>query len=199
MTTEFIDRLAATLSDSLVFKGVSVADLRTMLGMMEPQTVAAGSILFRKSDPGDTMYVLTRGSLRIFTTDAEGNELTLADYAPVRLFGDFSMLDGKPRSASAQAVTEIEVMGLSRQEFLRLLPQCPDLGMVMIRNLTDRVRHITNYMNNVNRFVQKLAAGELEDALSAIALDTDDSAIRHMISTYVDMVRTVRQRQEAKS
>lgn len=195
MTPEFIDRLAVRLSDSLLFKGVSTEDLRVMLGMMKAQTVAAGAVLFRKGEPGDTMYVLTRGSLRIFTVDAEGHELTLADYEPVRLFGDFSMLDGKPRSASAQAVTEIDVLGLSREEFLRLLPQCPELGMVMIRNLTDRVRHITNYMNNVNRFVEKLAAGELEDALSAIALDTDDIAIKHMISTYVEMVRTVRERQ----
>jgi len=187
---EEIDQLTDTLSKSLVFKGVPTADLRTLVGAMEERHLTAKQILFRKDDINDTqMYILINGKLRIYTEDAEGNQLTLADYDTVHLFGDFSMLDERPRSATAEAVTDIDVLSLTRADFIRLLPECPDLGMVMLRNMTDRVRHITDYRVNVENFVSYLAKGNYDGALKQLETSSDDKKIQNMIADSVRMVR----------
>lgn len=195
MNTQMIEQLAQTLRQSVVFKGISLDDLKTMLGVMKQQTFPAKSLLFKKGDAGDTMYVLIKGRLRIFTTDADGNELTLTNYEPIRVFGDFAMLDQEMRSASAQAIDAVEVLGLTREEFVKLLPECPDLGMAMIRNLTDRVRHITNYMTKIKAFVDRLGKGEYDEALKEIALHSDDDEIAGLIAAFANMVKTVQARQ----
>ena len=195
MNPQMIEQLAQTLRQSLVFKGVSLEDLKTMIVVMKMQSFPANTVLFKKGDAGDTMYVLLKGRLRIFTADADGNELTLTNYAPIRMFGDFSMLDQDVRSASAQAVDAVEVLGLTREEFTKLLPECPDLGMALIRNLTDRVRHITNYMTRVKAFVDRLGTGEYDEALKEIALHSDDDEIAGLISAFAKMVKSVQARQ----
>ncbi|MBX3066706.1 MAG: cyclic nucleotide-binding domain-containing protein [Anaerolineae bacterium] len=197
MTPESIDQLAETLKQSFIFKSVSVDDLKTMIRMMKAQTFSAGTILFHKGDAGDTMYVLLKGKLRIFTTDNVGNELTLTNYEPIRVFGDFSMLDQRPRSASATALENIDVLALTRDDFMRLLPECPDLGMAMIRNLTERVRHITNYMMRVNAFAEQIGKGDYEKALQEIALSSDDDEIQGLIAAYAEMVRSLQRRQSS--
>lgn len=197
MTPETIDQLAETLKQSFIFKSVSVDDLKTMIREMEQQTFSAGTILFHKGDAGDTMYVLLKGKLRIFTTDNVGNELTLTNYEPIRVFGDFSMLDQRPRSASATAVENIDVLALTRDDFVRLLPECPDLGMAMIRNLTERVRHITNYMMRVNAFADQIGKGDYEKALQEIALSSGDDEIQGLIAAYAEMVRSLQRRQSS--
>jgi CRP-like cAMP-binding protein len=195
MNPQTIEQLAQTLRQSVVFRGVSINDLKTMIGVMKHQTFPANALLFKKGDTGDTMYVLIKGRLRIFTADADGNELTLTNYEPVRVFGDFAMLDQDARSASAQAIDTVEVLGLTRTEFTRLLPECPDLGMAMIRNLTDRVRHITSYMTRIKTFVDRLGTGDYDAALKEIALHSDDDEIAGLISAFATMVKTVQARQ----
>jgi CRP-like cAMP-binding protein len=198
-TLENVDQLADSLKQSFMFKAVSLDDLNTMLRVMKRQSFKAGEPLFRKGDTGETMYVLLKGKLRIFTVDNIGNELTLTNYEPIRVFGDFSMLDQQPRSASATAVEDIEVLALTRADFMELLPECPDLGMAMIRNLTDRVRHITNYMMRVNAFAEQLGKGDYEKALQEIALASDDDEIQGLIAAYAEMLRSLQQRQQVNS
>lgn len=178
------------------FKGVSPADLRVIVNLMKRETYPAGTILFKKGDAGDSMYIIVSGRLRIYTYDAQGNELTLTQYGPARVFGDFSLLDQQPRSASAEAVDQLEVLMLRRDEFLKLLPQYPMLGLALIRNLADRVRHITYYLNTVNSFTQRLSAGEYEQAIKEIPVNNNDHEIQGLFKTYLEMVHSLQAREE---
>jgi CRP-like cAMP-binding protein len=187
------------ITESPLFKGVEPAALEAMLKVMTPQTFPANTTIFRKGDPGDSMYILTSGKMRIFTTDAEGNEIVLTYFEPVRVFGDFSLLDRQPRSASAGTVNEIEVLVLSRDTFLNFLPQYPSVGLAMLRNLADRVRYITNYMNKIGDLAQRLSSGEYDRIIAEITQSTegaDDSDIKGLISAFVKMVYSVKEREE---
>jgi CRP-like cAMP-binding protein len=193
--------IVAKLKDAALFKGVEPTALDDLVKIMPHEIIPAGKVIFHKGDPGDTMYILSRGKMRIFTTDAGQNEIVLTYFEPVRVFGDFSLLDQQPRSASAAAVDEIDVLVLKRDVFLQFLPQHPSVGLAMLRNLSDRVRYITNYMNKIGDLTQRLSGGNYDQLIAEITESTsgaDDSDIKGLINAFVKMVHSLKDR-EAQS
>lgn len=188
------------IKESSLFKGVEPVALEALVKAMQPQSISAGTVIFHKGDPGDSMYILTKGKLRIFTYDGENNEIVLTYFEPVRVFGDFSLLDKQPRSASAGAVEDIEVLVLSRDAFMTFLPQYPSVGLAILRNLADRVRYITNYMNKIGDLAQRMSTGDYDRIIAEVSETTagsGDSDIKGLISAFVRMVHSVKERDEA--
>jgi CRP-like cAMP-binding protein len=190
-------KIAEQLKNTSLFKGMSVADLQALVQAMKPQYFALGDILFKRGDPGDAMYIIVSGSVRIYTRDTQGNEFTLTHYGESKVFGDFSLLDQQPRSAYAAALERTEVLVLTRDEFMAFLPQHPSVGLAMIRHLTDRLRYITVYLSKVTAFGQRLAQGEYEQAIQEIAgSNADDSEIDGLIATFTEIAQKVKERAE---
>jgi CRP/FNR family transcriptional regulator, cyclic AMP receptor protein len=77
-----------------------------------PKRFADGEVIFEQGTQADQMYVVRKGKVRIYR-DQDGKETTLATLKPQDFFGEMAIFDGKPRSASAQAIgeTELEVVG----------------------------------------------------------------------------------------
>ena len=193
--------IAEQLKQSPLFKGVSLSDLEALVKVMKEQSYAAGSQLFAKGDPGDVMYIIVSGKVRIYTHDADGKEFTLTEYGTNKVFGDFSILDQQPRSAYADVIEPGDLLTLSRQEFLDFLPQHPSLGLTIIRHLTDRLRYITVYLNKVITFGQRLANGEYERAIQEFTTvggneGEMDLQIESLIAAFMQMARRVQEREE---
>jgi CRP-like cAMP-binding protein len=185
------------LQNTHLFKGVSHTDLTALVGVMQLQTFAADAVLFEKGAPGDTMYLILEGQLRIYATDPDGNQIVLTKYGPGRVFGDFALIDEQPRSAAAAAVDTLTVLALDRVQFLKFMPEHPAIGLAMLRNLADRVRYITIYLNKISDFSQRLAAGEYERALQEfMATATDDNDIKGLIAAFAEMVHSLQVRKE---
>lgn len=196
MTTTDLTQAVTQLESTLLFKGVAHEDLAALVAVMQPQSFAAGSVVFEKDTPGDTMYLILAGQLRIYSTDAEGHSITLTFYGPGRVFGDFALLDEQPRSAAAAAVDTLEVLALNRADFLKFLPEHPSIGLAMVRSLADRVRYITIYLNKINDFSQRLVAGEYERALQEFAVgDAEDSEVKGLIAAFAEMVHSLQARE----
>ena len=192
------EHVAAQLQSAPLFKGVAHEDLMALIAVMKPQTFPPGTVLFEKDTPGDTMYVILSGHLRIYAHDDNGNEITLTNYGVGRVFGDFALLDEQPRSAAASAIDSLEVLALDRADFLALMPEHTTIGLAMLRNLADRVRYITVYLNKINDFGQRLVAGEYERALQEFtAGSTDDSEIKGLITAFAKMVHSLQARDAA--
>jgi CRP-like cAMP-binding protein len=192
-------QIAEQLQGAPLFKGVAHEDLLALIAVMKQQSFTAGTVLFEKDAPGDTMYVILSGNLRIFARDAEGHDITLTNYGAGRVFGDFAMLDGEKRSAAASAIDNLDVLALDRADFLTFLPEHPTIGLAMLRNLADRVRYITIYLSKINDFGQRLVAGEYERALQEFtAGGTDDGDIKGMISAFAKMVHSLQAREAAE-
>lgn len=188
-------QVVAQLQNTQLFKGVSHDDLAAMVAVMQPQTFAPSTVLFEKGAPGDTMYLILEGQLRIYATDPQGNQIVLTNYGPGRVFGDFALIDEQPRSAAAAAVDTLKVLALDRAQFLKFMPEHPAIGLAMLRNLADRVRYITIYLNKISDFSERLVAGEYERALQEfMATGTDDSDIRGLITAFVEMVHSLQSR-----
>ncbi|HVO41790.1 MAG TPA: cyclic nucleotide-binding domain-containing protein, partial [Aggregatilineales bacterium] len=134
------------LKEFPLFKTVTPDDLEALLKRMKVVRFPANTVLFKKGDPGDAMYLVMSGKLRIYSQDTAGQEFTLTTYGPGRIFGEFAIFDGSPRSTSAAALEPLELLALSRGDFLVFLPEHPKVGLAMINHLTERLRYITTYL-----------------------------------------------------
>ena len=197
MTTSLnLTHAVEQLESAQLFKGVPHDDLVALVAVMQPQSFAAGTVVMEKGDPGDTMYLILSGQLRIYSTDAEGHPITLTFYGPGRVVGDFALIDEQPRSAAAAAVDTLEVLALNRADFHKFLPEHPSIGLAMVRSLADRVRYITIYLNKINDFSQRLAAGEYERALQEFAVgNAEDSEVKGLIAAFAEMVHSLQARE----
>ncbi|MFQ3567561.1 MAG: cyclic nucleotide-binding domain-containing protein [Aggregatilineales bacterium] len=184
--------VASDLRQFALFKSVDDITLEALGQRLEAQTIAAGTILFEKGDPGDAMILIRKGRVRIFMRDAHGSEITFRYYGPGQIVGEFALLDDKPRSASAAAVETLEVLLLQRSEFDRLLRERPLLGVEMMRSLAERIRYTTQYLEKLFAAVQLLQQDAYEDALREMLMDSDVDEVRGLINAFVEMVRSLR-------
>ena len=185
------------------FSGVPEETLEELLRLLERHTIPKGEVIFHKGDPGDAMYVIESGRVQISLQDEAGREVVLRHYGPGQIFGEMSLLDESPRSATATAVEPMAVMILPRDVFMNYLKGHPDMAIGMMRDLSARLRYTTIYVEKVIDWSQKLARGEysetLKDGLTVttdVAATTDaEGAISELVGAFFHMVREVQERE----
>ena len=123
------------LKSAPVFERVSGEDLAALARVAEVETYSAGQAVFREGDIGDALYVLVRGKVSI----ASGGE-QLAELGRGEAFGEMAVLDEAPRSATAVAVEETEVLRIGSEEFYEILHEQVEIAEGVIRMLTRRLR-----------------------------------------------------------
>ena len=119
---------------------LSDADRRWLADRVRRRTIPRGDIIFQKDDPGQSLFIVESGSVRIYMPGAQGTDLTLAVMNAGNFFGDMSLLDGRPRSASASALADTMVLSLERNDFTALIRARPDAALSILAVLTGRLR-----------------------------------------------------------
>jgi CRP/FNR family cyclic AMP-dependent transcriptional regulator len=105
---------------------------------MEAQFFKAGSTIFREGDQANELFVIKSGQVRIQI----GNR-TVTELAADNIFGEMALIDNEPRSATAVATTDVEVVPVSEKQFLFLVSQTPYFALKVMRVLAQRLR-VTN-------------------------------------------------------
>lgn len=103
----------------------------------------ARSLLIQEGDHGDTIYILLRGQLRVYVSDNQGKEVTLAIHDPGEYVGEMS-LDGGPRSASVETLETSICSTIHREQLLSYISQHPDFALEMMAKLIRRARMATD-------------------------------------------------------
>jgi len=96
--------------------------------------------IFSKGAPGNGLYGILAGRVRIFTPGPDADEVTLNILDPGELFGEIALIDGEPRSASAVALGETRLLHIRRDRFLPMLQANADIGIGLLQILCRRVR-----------------------------------------------------------
>jgi CRP-like cAMP-binding protein len=96
--------------------------------------------VFNKGEPGDCLYGILSGRVRIYSTSPEGSEIILNVMETGELFGEIAILDGRPRTASAAAMERSDLLRIHRDHFLPYLKANPDLILGMLSLLCGRLR-----------------------------------------------------------
>ena len=102
---------------------------------IETQFFKAGSIVFREGDQASELFVIKSGQVRIQIGNRTVNELS-AD----NIFGEMALIDSEPRSATAIAITDVELVAVSEKQFLFLVGQTPYFALKVMRVLAQRLR-----------------------------------------------------------
>ncbi|HLR96650.1 MAG TPA: Crp/Fnr family transcriptional regulator [Jiangellaceae bacterium] len=99
-----------------------------------------GAVLFREGDEGDRVYVVSDGKIKLGQTSPDGRENLLALLGPGQMFGELSLFDPGPRSATATAVTDTKLLGLGHEDLLPLLSGRPGVARGLLLQLASRLR-----------------------------------------------------------
>jgi CRP/FNR family transcriptional regulator, cyclic AMP receptor protein len=107
---------------------------------MSETRIGRGDVLFHEGDSGDRLYVVTDGKIKLGRTSADGRENLLAILGPGQMFGELSLFDPGPRSATATAVTPCTLVSLGHDELLRWLEDQPSVARALLNQLAARLR-----------------------------------------------------------
>jgi len=113
------------------------------------RTFGKGMIIFHRDSPGQTLYIIESGLVRIFSLSESGQEITVNLYGPGELFGEMAVLDGRPRSAGALCMERTVTYTLHRDLFLDCLKRNPAQAQGVIELLSQRLRYTTYYLENL--------------------------------------------------
>ena len=131
---------AVILKMNPMFADLGADELQRISSLCHTRHLAAGEALFRKGDPGEALFGVRRGQIRIETGASDGSRLTLNFMGPGDLFGEVAVLDGQSRAADATAGEPTELFVLRRQEFLEHLEREPRVAIKIIQLLCQRIR-----------------------------------------------------------
>ena len=113
------------------------------------RTFGKGMIIFHRGSPGQTLYIIETGLVRIFSLSESGQELTVNLYGPGELFGEMAVLDERTRSAGALCMERTVTHTLHRDIFVRCLQGNPALAYGIIELLSGRLRYTTYHLESL--------------------------------------------------
>jgi CRP/FNR family cyclic AMP-dependent transcriptional regulator len=130
-------RRADVLAQVPLFSGLPKRHLKGLANLAGERQLGEGSLLAEEGKPGDNFFVLVEGMARVVR-----GKKTVAQLRPGDWFGEISLIDGGPRTASVVAETPVEVMILSRKPFTSMLQREPSIVLKMLEELARRLRSI---------------------------------------------------------
>lgn len=132
--------LKAFLRQVPLFKAVPQRAIDVAAEAMQLRSFEAGSTLFREGDTGEALYILVSGLVKVSKVDLEGHEKTLAIFQSAEVLGEMALLGEDRRSATALALSKVEVLVLYRDDFLKLLTNYPTINLNLTSTLAQRLR-----------------------------------------------------------
>lgn len=158
-----------------IFSSLNNDELTQLSALWKQRTKDAGQIVFKKGDPPDAMYVIRSGKISINTWTDDNQELFLTMLCDGDFFGELSLLDGSPRTATAKVFERAELLEMQRDVFIEFLHKNPGVCLSMMSVIAQRLR-ATNVLieqqttRNVNDEIeQQMTPGDrLADTLAGL-------------------------------
>ena len=132
--------MSDVLSRAPLFSALDDDAAAALRASMTEVTLPRGETLFREGDSGDCLYVITDGKIKLGRAATDGRENILAVLGPGEMFGELSLFDPKPRTATAVAVVDSTLMSLGHEALDQLLTGRPAVAESMLAALAQRLR-----------------------------------------------------------
>jgi len=138
------------LQSNRLFSQLSPAESQQLEQAARILTFPAGHEVFKEGDPGDAVYLIKSGQVRISALTESGERYVFSKVGPGGIFGEMAVLDEKPRSASAVTDSEMVVYCIPRKYILDLFKRSPEFTLALIRDISHRLRDFNHqYIRNV--------------------------------------------------
>src|SRR6201993_3854721 len=123
-----------------VFSTLGDEDLAEVAAVTVPRAFAAGEMVFREGDRSATCYLMRSGRARALSEHTDGRSITLAHFGPGDIFGELAMFDDEKRSATVEAIEEVEAIAILGADMRRLLREHADISYKLVIALGRRLR-----------------------------------------------------------
>ena len=145
----------AFLANIKMFELLNEDDRVALAKVVDELSIPAGHTLFQAGDPGDSLFIIKAGEIELFIKDTAGQKIVLTTATSGDMFGELAMLDTGPRTATALALTDTEVLVLDRDDLVLLFQRKPESALHMLASLTSLTRKAdellrTRVSRNVN-------------------------------------------------
>jgi CRP-like cAMP-binding protein len=150
------------------FSGLDAAGLETIGRTVRTRRFRRGEVIFHQGDPGDALFIVMNGGIKISLPSDMGDEAILATLRSGDVFGELALLDGAPRSATATAIEPTETLVLPRAQFRELIATEPAVRDALLASIAGELRRLTNHVEELH-FLD--ITGRLASRLSRLAVD----------------------------
>jgi CRP/FNR family transcriptional regulator, cyclic AMP receptor protein len=151
---------ASLLAGIEIFELLQEEDRHALAEVVDCMKLKAGDVLFQAGDPGESLFIVRSGSIELFIKDTAGQKIVLTVAEEGDLFGELSLLDSGPRTATAVALTDVELLVLDRDDLLLLFQKRPDAALHMLAAMSAMTRKAdellrTRVSRNVNEEMEE--------------------------------------------
>ncbi len=194
-----------SLQNISLFAGLSEEALSGLAESLESIILKENEILFKKGDPGNALYIIWEGWVKAYAENSRGEEVVLNEFGPGESFGEMSLVDGRPRSATIEAIQPTRLLRLRQESFLNILTQNPTFSLELLRDISNKLRFAATYIQKVTEWSQYIAEGNYNFALKEIGEAqtnvgeeelTDEDRARSFLAAIFKMIEGVKRREE---
>lgn len=179
MATEEVETSAGLLRSVPLFADLEEDELERFSQVAVPRSIPAGNRVFHEGDSSDACYIVRDGKFRVTREHSDGRAITLATLGPGEVFGELAMLDGDTRSASAEALTDGELLALPAKDVRNLLARHPDISVKLVAALVRRLREANERISRQSfQTVPSRVAGVLSQLVAETSSGGEEVTIR---------------------
>ncbi|CAB4785711.1 unannotated protein [freshwater metagenome] len=132
-----------------LFSALDDASAASLRASMETIKLGKGTVLFSEGDEGDHLYVIVEGKLKLGTSSGDGRENLLSVLGPGEMFGELSLFDPGPRTATATAVTDVRLLSLGHDKVIPWVTQHPQVALDLLGRLSQRLRRTNEVVGDL--------------------------------------------------
>ena len=144
------------------------------------------TVVLEGDDSVQALYLIASGSVQVYMTGVDGRETILSFLERGDFFGEMSLIDGEPRSASVRTVTDAQMLIIHRESFLKLIRQTPEIAMGLLSELSKRLRKANRQIGSLSTMsVSGRVAGTLLNLMEerGVRIHTDNGSMVTVITT----------------
>ncbi len=176
-----------------IFADVDAASVAALERLAEPRDYPAGAVIVSQEDRGDALYVLVKGKAKVVLYGDSGREIILSIFkSPGDFFGEMSLLDDQPRSATVIADEPSRLLVLSRRDFQAHLERHPRTALRVLQEVSRRLRRADAVIGNLALLdVYGRLAGRLRELAAAEGEETPDGVLVRQRPTQAEIAATI--------
>ena len=145
----------AVIAEVPMFQLLDDSERATLADLVETRHFDLGETVFSFGDAGDELFIVLRGRVQVFVEDTQGEKIILAENEAGDVFGEISLLDNGPRTATAVVTEEAELLAFDRDDLMQLITRHPHAALDMLTVMGRRLRatdellrtHVTRNLN----------------------------------------------------
>lgn len=167
-----------------ILRDLDDASLKSIAHFITPKVFKAGDEILSRDSDSTTVMALCSGLARVTIVSPKGKEIVIRDIKVGEVFGDWSAIDGKPRSASVFAAKDSVVGLITRENFLTLITHNPSIAIYQMQELTSQLRVMTQ---RFNEFVSMTANLRIQSVLVEMATPVEQGMVIQKMVTHQEI------------